>query len=1785
MPKIKLNLTATLIAFVVSLQISGTPLHAASASVSVEVGATEVYDLEDSKENGSRALYQADPNQGNNSMFSVDAYTGVISFLSPATWQENGNNSYIVSVTAGNGNSATDYEVAIEVNEPPLSVITIEDIIIANPQLGAYVSIPIRLSSGDEDVGGVSFSLSFDHDVFEFEELTKTDPASGMILVVNDSSKESGEIGAALGGFGTVIPAGDQVILEMELKVISLGSLGVKEIKFTDVPVATEVVTGSATSFVNEIVHGSVKLNSAPVAVIDSAITDEDTALISIDDLDANDTDADGDALSVVGGTFTSNNGGTITLSSDGSYTYTPSANFHGTETFDYTVTDGTLTDTGTLSITINSVNDSPVANDDDYNMNEDTVLTVSVTEGLLFNDDIGGDGGDLKAILTSSPLDGTLNLDKNGSFTYEPNNNYYGSDTFTYSITDRNGDTNTATVAITIDSVNDSPVANDDDYSMDEDAVLTVSITDGLLQNDDIGGDGGDLKSILKSSPIDGTLNLSENGSFTYEPNGNYHGSDTFTYSILDSDGEEATATVSILVNKLEDEATGTLAFSGTAQEGGTLTAVISEISDADGNLSFAYQWQSSSDNSSWSDIGGATGDTYTIADNQSMVDQYIRLTAVSTDSLDGTTSHTSTGSQVSNVDDAATGTLTFSGTAQEGGTLTAVISDISDADGSLTFAYQWQSSSDNSSWSDIGGATGDTYIIADNQSMVDQYIRLTAVSTDSLDGTTSHTSTGSQVSNVDDAATGTLAFVGDIQEGGTLTAVISDISDADGNLSFAYQWQSSSDNSSWSDIGGATGDTYTIADNQSMVGQYIRLTAVSTDSLDGTTSHTSTGSQVSNVDDAATGTLALSGTAQEGGTLTAVISDISDADGNLSFAYQWQSSSDNSSWSDIGGATGDTYTIADNQSMVDQYIRLTAVSTDSLDGTTSHTSTGSQVSNVDDAATGTLALSGTAQEGGTLTAVISDISDADGNLSFAYQWQSSSDNSSWSDIGGATAITYTIASDQSMVGQYIRLTAVSTDSLDGTTSHTSTGSQVSNVDDAATGTLAFSGTAQEGGTLTAVISEISDADGNLSFAYQWQSSSDNSSWSDIGGATGDTYTIADNQSMVDQYIRLTAVSTDSLDGTTSHTSTGSQVSNVDDAATGTLAFVGDIQEGGILIADTTTILDADGNPTFAYQWQSSSDNSSWSDIGGATAITYTIASDQSMVGQYIRLTAVSTDSLEGTTSHTSTGSQISNVDDAATGTLAFSGTAQEGGTLTAVISEISDADGNLSFAYQWQSSSDNSSWSDIGGATGDTYTIADNQSMVDQYIRLTAVSTDSLDGTTSHTSTGSQVSNVDDAATGTLALSGTAQEGGTLTAVISDISDADGNLSFAYQWQSSSDNSSWSDIGGATAITYTIASDQSMVGQYIRLTAVSTDSLDGTTSHTSTGSQVSNVDDAATGTLTFSGTAQEGGTLTAVISDISDADGSLTFAYQWQSSSDNSSWSDIGGATGDTYTIASDQSMVGQYIRLTAVSTDSLDGTTSHESTGSQVSNVDDAATGTLAFVGDIQEGGILIADTTTILDADGNPTFAYQWQSSSDNSSWSDIGGATAITYTIASDQSMVGQYIRLTAVSTDSLEGTTSHTSTGSQISNVDDAATGTLAFSGTAQEGGTLTAVISEISDADGNLSFAYQWQSSSDNSSWSDIGGATGDTYTIADNQSMVDQYIRLTAVSTDSLDGTTSHESTGSQVSNVDDAATGTLAFVGDIQEGGTLTAVISDDFGCRWQPQLRLPMAEQFG
>src|SRR5204862_7146935 len=120
-----------------------------------------------------------------------------------------------------------------------------------------------------------------------------------------------------------------------------------------------------------------------------------------------------------------------------------------------------------------------------------------------------------------------------NGSFTYTPDANYNGSDSFTYKANDGIADSNVATVNLAVNPVNDAPVAVNDSYSTNEDVALVIPVA-GVLANDtDI--DANTLSSILVSGPAHGSLVLNSNGSFTYTPNANYNGSDSFTYKAND--------------------------------------------------------------------------------------------------------------------------------------------------------------------------------------------------------------------------------------------------------------------------------------------------------------------------------------------------------------------------------------------------------------------------------------------------------------------------------------------------------------------------------------------------------------------------------------------------------------------------------------------------------------------------------------------------------------------------------------------------------------------------------------------------------------------------------------------------------------------------------------------------------------------------------------------------------------------------------------------------------------------------------------------------------------------------------------------------------------------------------------------------------------------------------------------------------------------------------------------------------------------------------------------------
>jgi VCBS repeat-containing protein len=309
---------------------------------------------------------------------------------------------------------------------------------------------------------------------------------------------------------------------------------------------------GTANSLPTLVTLTIAPVNDTPVAVNDAYTTAEDTPLtVTLPGVLANDTDADGDPL--VAAVAVGPTHGTLALAPNGSLVYTPNANYNGTDTFTYTASDGVATSApATVTITVTSVNDAPVAAPDAYNLAEDSPLIVNAANGVLAND-TDADGDTLTAVLVTGPTNGVLALSPNGSFTYTPNANFHGTDNFTYVANDGTANSLPTVVALTIASVNDAPVAVADAYGATEDTPLIVNAATGVLANDtDI--DGDPLTAILNASPVNGTLVLNPNGSFTYTPNANFNGVDTFTYLANDGTANSLPTVVTLTVAPVND-------------------------------------------------------------------------------------------------------------------------------------------------------------------------------------------------------------------------------------------------------------------------------------------------------------------------------------------------------------------------------------------------------------------------------------------------------------------------------------------------------------------------------------------------------------------------------------------------------------------------------------------------------------------------------------------------------------------------------------------------------------------------------------------------------------------------------------------------------------------------------------------------------------------------------------------------------------------------------------------------------------------------------------------------------------------------------------------------------------------------------------------------------------------------------------------------------------------------------------------------------------------------------
>ena len=291
-------------------------------------------------------------------------------------------------------------------------------------------------------------------------------------------------------------------------------------------------------------------VDDVPIAVNDVITTNEDTPVTG--NAASNDTPS-GDCANTwsLVGTNGGAQHGTVVMNANGTYTYTPAANYFGTDVFTYKLCDcEDDCSQATVTVTINSVDDVPVAVNDVNTTNEDTPVTGNAAS----NDTPSGDCANTWSLVGTNggAQHGTVAMNPNGTYTYTPAPNYFGTDVFTYKLCDCENDCSQATVTITINSVDDVPVAVNDVNTTNED----TPVSGNAASNDTPSGDGGNAWSLVgvNGGAQHGTVTMNTNGTYTYTPAPNYNGSDVFTYKLCDADNDCSTATVTITITPVDD-------------------------------------------------------------------------------------------------------------------------------------------------------------------------------------------------------------------------------------------------------------------------------------------------------------------------------------------------------------------------------------------------------------------------------------------------------------------------------------------------------------------------------------------------------------------------------------------------------------------------------------------------------------------------------------------------------------------------------------------------------------------------------------------------------------------------------------------------------------------------------------------------------------------------------------------------------------------------------------------------------------------------------------------------------------------------------------------------------------------------------------------------------------------------------------------------------------------------------------------------------------------------------
>ncbi len=320
------------------------------------------------------------------------------------------------------------------------------------------------------------------------------------------------------------------------------------------------------------VVEGEV----TPIANPDTADVDEDDSVII--DVLANDTDPDTPVEELVVTEATAPNG-EVVINDDGTLSYTPDPDFNGEDQITYTVSDPDgNTATGTATVDVAPINDAPEAENDTAATDEETPVTIDV---LANDSDVDNTPEELSVIDADAP-NGIVDINDDGTLSYEPDAGFTGTDTITYTISDPSGATSTATVAVSVASVDQTPVANPDTADVDEDDSVIIDV----LANDTDPDTPVEELVVTEATAPNGEVEINDDGTLSYTPDPDFNGEDQITYTVSDPDGNTATGTATVDVAPIND-APEAVDDSATTDEGETVTIdVLANDSDVeDGN------------------------------------------------------------------------------------------------------------------------------------------------------------------------------------------------------------------------------------------------------------------------------------------------------------------------------------------------------------------------------------------------------------------------------------------------------------------------------------------------------------------------------------------------------------------------------------------------------------------------------------------------------------------------------------------------------------------------------------------------------------------------------------------------------------------------------------------------------------------------------------------------------------------------------------------------------------------------------------------------------------------------------------------------------------------------------------------------------------------------------------------------------------------------------------------------------------------------------------------------